>query len=215
MSNPYSAYKKQSVSTMTPVEVVIKLYSETERQLAIGVSAIESKDIKKAHESLMKAQELLGALRGSLDMDIPISNNLDQLYDFFQRSAANANLNKDAEHAEELKKIMPRAKWCDTLICVPACNIQTAAKAFKDLRISVITTKRAYDELEADGFLYTVAGKGCFVAEKNLDLIREQKLKELEDHLDAAVELAAQCGVSALELMEMLRILLKEEEPHV
>ena len=54
----------------------------------------------------------------------------------------------------------------------------------KDLRISVITTKRAYDELEADGFLYTVAGKGCFVAEKNLDLIREQKLKELEDHLD-------------------------------
>ena len=85
----------------------------------------------------------------------------------------------------------------------------------KDLRISVITTKRAYDELEADGFLYTVAGKGRFVAEKNLDLIREQKLKELEDHLDAAVELAAQCGVSALELMEMLRILLKEEEPHV
>ena len=85
----------------------------------------------------------------------------------------------------------------------------------KDLRISVITTKRAYDELEADGFLYTVAGKGCFVAEKNLDLIREQKLKELEDHLDAAVELTAQCGVSAPELMEMLRILLKEEEPHV
>ena len=85
----------------------------------------------------------------------------------------------------------------------------------KDLRISVITTKRAYEELEREGFLTTVPGKGCFVAEKNLDLIREQKLKELEDHLDAAVELAAQCGVSALELMEMLRILLKEEEPHV
>ena len=85
----------------------------------------------------------------------------------------------------------------------------------KDLKISVITTKRAYDELESAGLIDTVAGKGCFVAEKNLDLIREQKLKELEDHLDAAVELAAQCGVSALELMEMLRILLKEEEPHV
>ena len=92
---------------------------------------------------------------------------------------------------------------------------RTCRALAKDLRISVITTKRAYDELEADGFLYTVAGKGCFVAEKNLDLIREQKLKELEDHLDAAVELAAQCGVSAPELMEMLRILLKEEEPHV
>ena len=85
----------------------------------------------------------------------------------------------------------------------------------KDLKISVITTKRAYDELEAQGLINTVAGKGCFVAEKNLDMIREQKLKELEDHLDAAVELAAQCGVSAPELMEMLRILLKEEEPHV
>ena len=47
----------------------------------------------------------------------------------------------------------------------------------KDLRISVITTKRAYDELEAEGFLYTVAGKGCFVAEKNLELVREQQLK--------------------------------------
>ena len=84
----------------------------------------------------------------------------------------------------------------------------------KDLRISVITTKRAYDELEADGFLFTVAGKGCFVAEKNLDLIREQKLKELEDHLDAAVELAAQCGISSAQLQEMLRILLREEGPH-
>ena len=80
----------------------------------------------------------------------------------------------------------------------------------KDLRISVITTKRAYDELEADGFLYTVAGKGCFVAEKNLDLIRATSKRQEE-----AVQLAAQCGVSALELMEMLRILLTEEEPHV
>ena len=81
----------------------------------------------------------------------------------------------------------------------------------KDLRVSVITTKRAYDELEADGFLYTVAGKGCLVAEKNLDLIREQKLKELEDHLSAAVGLAAQCGVSSGELTEMLHILQKED----
>ena len=84
----------------------------------------------------------------------------------------------------------------------------------KDLRISVITTKRAYDELEADGFLFTGAGNGCYVAEKNLDLIREQKLKELEDHLDAAVELAAQCGVSSAQLQEMLRILLREEGTH-
>ena len=82
----------------------------------------------------------------------------------------------------------------------------------KDLKISVITTKRAYDELEAEGFLYTVAGKGCFVAEKNLDLVREQQLKDLEAHLAAAAEPAKSCGVSREELHEMLRILLEEEE---
>ena len=81
----------------------------------------------------------------------------------------------------------------------------------KDLKISVITTKRAYDELEAEGFVTTVAGKGCFVAEKNLDLIREQQLKALEDHLSAAAELSKSCGVSREELQEMLRILLEEE----
>ena len=81
----------------------------------------------------------------------------------------------------------------------------------KDLKISVITTKRAYDELEAEGFLYTVAGKGCFVAEKNLDLIREQQLKELEDHLAAAAGLARSCGATAEELVGMLRVLLEEE----
>ena len=81
----------------------------------------------------------------------------------------------------------------------------------KDLKISVITTKRAYDELEAEGFLYTVAGKGCFVAEKNLDLIREQQLRELESHLSAAVELAKRCDLSHEQLHEMLRILSEEE----
>ena len=75
----------------------------------------------------------------------------------------------------------------------------------KDLRISVITTKRAYDELEADGFLYTVAGKGCFVAEPELALFREQSLHLLEDHLAAAAELARTCGLSESELAELLR----------
>ena len=81
----------------------------------------------------------------------------------------------------------------------------------KDLKISVITTKRAYDELEAEGFLYTVAGKGCFVAEKNLDLIREQQLRELEGHLTAAAGLAKSCAVTVEELIDMLRVLLEEE----
>ena len=81
----------------------------------------------------------------------------------------------------------------------------------KDLKISVITTKRAYEELEAQGFLNTIAGKGSFVAEKNLDLIREKRLQELEEHLQAAVELAKTCGISERELQEMLRILREED----
>ena len=82
----------------------------------------------------------------------------------------------------------------------------------KDLRVSVITTKRAYDELEAAGFITTVAGKGCFVAEKDLELIREQHLRELEEHLLAAKDLAKSCGASREELKTMLSILLEEDE---
>ena len=81
----------------------------------------------------------------------------------------------------------------------------------RDLRISVITTKRAYEELERQGFLYTVAGKGCFVAQENLELVRENSLREIEGHLQAALELAAQCGLTAGEVQEMLRLLSEEE----
>lgn len=81
----------------------------------------------------------------------------------------------------------------------------------KDLKISVITTKRAYDELEAQGLIDTVAGKGCFVAEGNLELIREQQLRELEGHLSAAADLARRCGLSRGELGEMLNVLFEEE----
>ena len=75
----------------------------------------------------------------------------------------------------------------------------------KDLKISVITTKRAYDELEAQGFINTVAGKGCFVAEQNLALIREQNLHQMETHLSAAAKLGRSCGVTEEELTVLLR----------
>lgn len=74
----------------------------------------------------------------------------------------------------------------------------------KDLKISVITTKRAYDELEAAGFINTVAGKGCFVAEKNLTLVRAQQRGQLEEHLSAAVELAKSSGESLETLSDLL-----------
>ena len=74
----------------------------------------------------------------------------------------------------------------------------------KDLRISVITTKRAYEELEREGFLYTVPGKGCFVAPKNVELLREENLKKIEWHFSQIQSLAASCNLSKADLMEML-----------
>lgn len=81
----------------------------------------------------------------------------------------------------------------------------------KDLRISVITTKRAYDELEREGFVNTVAGKGCFVAGANRELIREENLKKIEEHMCKISRLAKSCGITNEELMEMFRILEVEE----
>ena len=80
----------------------------------------------------------------------------------------------------------------------------------KDLRISVITTKRAYDELERDGFIYTLPAKGCFVAPKNVELLREENLKKMEELMQEIVRLAASCNISKEELMEMFRVNLEE-----
>ena len=77
----------------------------------------------------------------------------------------------------------------------------------KDLRISVITTKRAYDELEKEGFLYAIPAKGFFVAAKNTELLREENLKNIESHLTEAVHLAASCGLGKEQLAEMLDLL--------
>lgn len=74
----------------------------------------------------------------------------------------------------------------------------------KDLRISVITTKRAYEELERSGFIYTVAGKGCFVADKNIDAVRESVMAEIEKHIEEALKLAGECGLTKEQLKIMI-----------
>ena len=81
----------------------------------------------------------------------------------------------------------------------------------KDLRISVITTKRAYDELERDGFVYTVAGKASYVAAKNTGIIREGQLKEIEEHMREIIRLAPACELSREELVEQFRVIIEEE----
>lgn len=82
----------------------------------------------------------------------------------------------------------------------------------KDLRISVITTKRAYEELERAGFLENVPGKGCFVAPQNRELLREAQLRKIEEHLSQAVDEARRGAFPLEELHELLDILYKGEE---
>lgn len=76
----------------------------------------------------------------------------------------------------------------------------------KELRISVITTKRAYEELELDGFIETVVGKGSFVARKNIEIIKEEKLRQVEEFIQKAVDTAKEVGISIDELREILDI---------
>lgn len=81
----------------------------------------------------------------------------------------------------------------------------------KDLRISVITTKRAYDELEKDGYIYTVVGKGCFVAPKNVELLKEENLRKIEEHIQEIAQLAKICRLSKNEIIEMVNLIFEGE----
>lgn len=80
----------------------------------------------------------------------------------------------------------------------------------KDLRISVITTKRAYEELEREGFIYTVAAKGCFVAPKNTELLREETLRQIENKMDEIIKLSSGANLTTDDLIEMLKNLTEE-----
>ena len=80
----------------------------------------------------------------------------------------------------------------------------------QDLRISVITTKRAYEILEAEGMIQSFTGRGSFVAAQNPELLKEQNLREIEKHLSAAADIAKQSGVTNGELRELLSLILDE-----
>ena len=124
-------------------------------------------------------------------MNIIISNVNDKpIYDQIYTQVKNAILSGEIQPGEGLPSIRALAK---------------------DLRVSVITTKRAYDELEKAGYLYTVPGKGCYVAEKNTELVKEAYLTQIEDHLSQVLTLAAGCGLTVDDLADMLRLLAEDQ----
>ena len=82
----------------------------------------------------------------------------------------------------------------------------------KELRISVITTKRAYEDLERDGFITTMVGRGSFVSESNTEIMKEEQLRIVEGDLTKAVEVASRSGVALQEMTEILEMLYEEEK---
>ena len=82
----------------------------------------------------------------------------------------------------------------------------------KDLEISVITTKRAYEELEKNGFIYSIVGKGSFISEQNKEMMRERKIKVVEENLLIAIQNAKEMNIDLAELKEMLTLLYTENE---
>jgi len=126
-----------------------------------------------------------------MEMDIIISNSSGQpIYEQICRQIKGAIATGRLEPGEPLPSIRALAR---------------------DLRISVITTKRAYEELERDGFIYTMVGKGSFVAERNLELAKESSLREVEGHLLAALELGRQIGLTVEEIKDILFVLSEED----
>jgi GntR family transcriptional regulator len=93
----------------------------------------------------------------------------------------------------------------------PGAMLPSMRTLAKELRISVITTKRAYEDLERDGFIYTVVGRGSFIAEKNIEFVREEQLRIVEDHLSKAVTGAKAGGISLEEMQEIMKVIYEEE----
>lgn len=82
----------------------------------------------------------------------------------------------------------------------------------KDLRVSVITTKRAYEELEKGGYVYTVPAKGSYVAQQNTQLVREAYLTQIEEHIHEILSLAAACGLGEEEVLDLFRLLWRDQD---
>ena len=123
-------------------------------------------------------------------MDILISNSCGRpIYQQIYDQVKNAILSGELREGEMLPSIRALAK---------------------DLRISVITTKRAYEELEQGGYIYTAAGKGCFVSQKSSGMVYEEHLKKIEEHMGEIARLAGSSGITEGQLIEMYRVLQEE-----
>lgn len=111
---------------------------------------------------------------------------------------------------EQITEQLNQAILSGTLL--PGDALPSIRVLARELKISVMTTKRAYSDLERDGFIETVAGKGSFVAQRNQDFLKEALVRQVEDYLIKAARLARTAGRSHDELLELMKLLLEDEE---
>ncbi|MEF9962586.1 MAG: GntR family transcriptional regulator [Erysipelotrichaceae bacterium] len=125
-------------------------------------------------------------------MDIIISNSSDKpLYEQITSQIKNLIMNGSLNAGDALPSMRLLAKEC---------------------RISLITTKRAYEELEREGFIETISGRGSYVAHRNTELIKEAQVRLIEEKIQAAVDIAKSSGISKDEMKEILSLLYEEVE---
>ena len=124
-------------------------------------------------------------------MRIIISNSCDvPIYEQIKKEIINQILNGELEENESLPSIRNLAK---------------------DIRISVMTIKKAYDELEQEGYIITRQGKGSFVSSKNLEFIKEEKQKQIEEHIFKIIEIANQCDITKSEIIDLFEYIYGSE----
>ena len=124
-------------------------------------------------------------------MNIIISNNSSvPIYEQIKNAIKNAIISNELKEEEMLPSVRNLAN---------------------DLKISFLTVKKAYDELEAEGFIKTVQGKGSFVAPKNLEIIKEEKLKEIQDYIEKIYNISKIANISEDEIKELFNMIFKEE----
>ena len=124
-------------------------------------------------------------------MNIIISNNSSvPIYEQIKNAIKNAIISNELKEEEMLPSVRNLAN---------------------DLKISFLTVKKAYDELEAEGFIKTVQGKGSFVAPKNLEIIKEEKLKEVQDYIEKIYNISKIANISEDEIKELFNMIFKEE----
>lgn len=111
---------------------------------------------------------------------------------------------------EQIKKAIKQAIYSNEL---KEEELLPSVRALaNDLKISFLTVKKAYDELEKEGFIKTIQGKGSYVLPKNLDFLKEEKLKEIENHLLSVVKLSKIYGITEQDVIELIKILYEEVE---